>query len=234
MHGNLNPEPRKNMEKVAIFGGTFDPIHLGHLIVAETALSQLNLDLVIWVPTGHPPHKNGLAYVHRRAMVELAIANHPAFICSPVEVSPTGTDYAVKTLTALQAIYPQSQWSWIIGKDAFKTLPRWYGREKLIPACNWLVAPRPQSINTTSSPDQGKSRDEIDCCQEVVRAIASSNLKISWQLLQMPSVGISSSLIRQNCQWQRSIRYLVPEVIEAYITTYNLYKSPSRGNQVRD
>lgn len=219
------------MEKVAIFGGTFDPIHLGHLIVAQTALSQLNLDLVIWVPTGHPPHKNGLAYVHRRAMVELAIANHPAFICSPVETSPTGTDYAVKTLTALQAIYTQPQWSWIIGLDAFKTLPRWYGREKLIPACNWLVAPRPQSINATNhSPDPGKSRDEADCCQEVVRAIASLNLKISWQLLQMPSVGISSSLIRQNCQWQRSIRYLVPEAIEAYITTYDLYKSPPIGN----
>ncbi|MGB5961726.1 MAG: nicotinate (nicotinamide) nucleotide adenylyltransferase [Coleofasciculaceae cyanobacterium] len=219
------------MEKVAIFGGTFDPIHLGHLIVAQTAWSQLNLDLVIWVPTGHPPHKNGLAYVHRRAMVELAIANHPAFICSPIEVSPTGTDYAVKTFTALQAIYAQSQWSWIIGLDAFQTLPRWYGREKLIPACNWLVAPRPEGINATnSSPDQAKSRDEVECCQEVVRAIASSNLKISWQLLQMPSLGISSSLIRQNCYNQCSIRYLVPEVIETYIKTYNLYKSPPNGN----
>lgn len=225
---NLNPEPKRKMEKVAIFGGTFDPIHLGHLIVAQTAWSQLNLDLVIWVPTGHPPHKNGLAYVHRRAMVELAIANHPAFICSPVEVSPTGTDYAVKTFTALQAIYAQAQWSWIIGLDAFKTLPRWYGREKLIPACNWLVAPRPESINVTKiNPDQAKSQEDV------VRAIASSNLKISWQLLQMPSVGISSSLIRQNCYNQRSIRYLVPEVIEAYITTHNLYNDPTQRELIK-
>jgi len=210
------------MDKVAIFGGTFDPIHLGHLIVAQTALSQLNLDLVIWVPAGHPPHKNGLAYVHRRAMVESAIANHPAFICCPVETSPTGTDYAVKTLTALQAIYPQQQWSWIIGLDAFLTLPRWYGREKLIPACNWLVAPRPDSQNATNI--------SLDL-QEVVKQLASSNLKISWQLLQMPMIGISSSLIRQNCHSERSIRYLVPEVVEAYITTHNLYKSPPSGNQ---
>lgn len=209
------------MEKVAIFGGTFDPIHLGHLIVAETALSQLNLDLVIWVPSGHPPHKNGLAYVHRRAMVELAIANHPSFICSPVATLPTGTDYAVKTLTALQVIYPQQQWSWIIGLDAFLTLPRWYGREKLIPACHWLVAPRPPCQTAT------KKSPEL---QEVVKQLASSNLKISWQLLQMPTIGISSSLIRQNCHNGHSIRYLVPEVVETYITTHNLYKSPPRGN----
>lgn len=209
------------MEKVAIFGGTFDPIHLGHLIVAQTALSQLNLDLVIWVPTGHPPHKNGLAYVHRRAMVQLAIANHPAFIYSPLEISSTAKDYAVQTLAALQAIYPQSQWSWIIGKDAFLTLPRWYGREKLIPACNWLIAPRPHSPSANlKSPD----------IPEVIQQLASSNLNIRWQLLQMPLLGISSSLIRQNCHNGHSIRYLVPEVVETYITTHNLYKSQPIGN----
>ena len=213
------------MGKVAIFGGTFDPIHLGHLIVAETALSQLNLDLVIWVPTSKPPHKNGLAYIHRRAMVEKAIANHPAFILSPLETVQLGRDYAATSFATLQSLYPQQQWFWIIGRDAFLKLPRWYCREKLIPACHWLVAPRPDGI-------RGKDDEaEVDYCQAVARQITSSNLKISWQLLQMPSLGISSSLIRQYCQSGCSIRYLVPEVVEDYITTHNLYRNQPRASQ---
>lgn len=203
------------MGKVAIFGGTFDPIHLGHLIVAQTALSQLSLDLVIWVPAYHPPHKNGLAYTHRRSMVEYAIASHPAFICSPVETSQTGTDYAVKTLTALQDIYPQHQWSWIIGLDAFLSLPRWYGREKLIPACHWLVAPRPISHSDATT--------QTNWCQEVARQLAQQEITIRFSLLQMPELGISSSIIRQYYRNGRSIRYLVPEVVETYMTTHNLY-----------
>jgi nicotinate-nucleotide adenylyltransferase len=213
------------MVKVAIFGGTFDPIHLGHLIVAETALSQLNLDLVIWVPACHPPHKNGLAYAHRRSMVEDAIASHPAFVLSPLETVQAGTDYAVKTLTALQDLYPQQQWSWIIGKDAFLTLPRWYGRKKLIPACNWLVAPRPDGISAITHNHQQETETQAIWFQEVVRQLAQQNITICSSLLQMPELGISSSLIRQYCHSGRSIRYLVPEVVETYITTHNLYKS---------
>jgi nicotinate-nucleotide adenylyltransferase len=209
------------MGQLAIFGGTFDPIHWGHLVVAQTALSQLNLELVIWVPAGHPPHKTGLASVQRRLMVEFAIANHPAFILSPVESSPTETDYAIKSFTALQDLYPQNHWSWIIGIDAFLTLPRWHGREILIPACNWLVAPRPYFSDTTETLQIS--------CQKVVAQLAAQEIKIHWQLLQMPAIGISSSLIRQYCQSGRSIRYLVPEVIEDYITSQNLYAHQDIG-----
>lgn len=212
------------MGQLAIFGGTFDPIHWGHLVVAQTALSQLNLELVIWVPAGHPPHKTGLASVHRRLMVQYAIASHPAFILSPLETAPTGTDYAVQTFAALQELYPQNQWSWIIGIDAFLTLPRWYGRKKLIPACNWLVAPRSDFSNATKD-------TPYNCCQKVVEQLAEQEITIRWQLLQMPQLGISSSLIRQYCHSGRSIRYLVPEAVRTYITSQNLYANQDIGGQ---
>jgi nicotinate-nucleotide adenylyltransferase len=217
------------MGQVAIFGGTFDPVHWGHLLLAETALSQLGLDKVIWVPTRRPPHKQGLAYEHRRLMVERAIALNPAFGIASVETAHPDTDYAIETLAYLQDIYPNHQWYWILGLDAFQTLPLWYRREKLIPACYWLVAPRPgtraktDSLFTKSISAQEGNDTQESWCQQVTGQLASQDIPIRWQLLQMPPVGISSSLIRQYCRQRRSIRYLVPEDVRAYITTYNLY-----------
>lgn len=215
----------ENMGQMAIFGGTFDPLHWGHLIVAETAWSQLNLDQVIWIPTRHPPHKRGLAYEHRRLMVEQAIANYPAFVLSPLETASCATDYAITTLKNLQDVYPDHHWYWIIGRDAFQTLPRWYCREKLIPACDWLVAPRPLAVATTTNSPQEGIETPLNCCQQVVRQLARQNITIRWQMLQMPEVSISSSLIRQYCRSGRSIRDLVPEAVRTYITTHNLYAS---------
>ncbi len=221
------------MEQVAILGGTFDPVHVGHLIVAQTALSQLGLDRVIWVPARHPPHKESLAYEHRRSMVEKAIAGNSAFTISPLEIEPAKPDYAIATLAYLQTVYPNQQWHWIIGLDSFRTLPLWYCRERLIPSCQWLVAPRfvPVADTTTFSvSDRSDSRrkqqptaSDSSICQQVVRQLASQNILIRWQLLQMPTIGISSSLIRQNCRNGRSIRYLVPDKVRAYIRTHNLY-----------
>ncbi len=218
------------MGQVAILGGTFDPVHLGHLLMAETAISQLGLDRVIWVPAHRPPHKRGLTYEHRRLMVEKAIADNPAFVISPMESGHTGPDYAIGTLIHLQSNYPNCQWYWIIGLDAFQTLPRWYRREKVIPACNWLVAPRSLSVASIAalSVESPRPIQEIDAqytwlCQQVVGQLASQDILIRWQLLQMPLVSISSSLIRQYCLQHRSIRYLVSEDVRAYISTHNLY-----------
>jgi nicotinate-nucleotide adenylyltransferase len=218
------------MGQVAIFGGTFDPVHWGHLLMAETALSQLRLDQVIWVAADQPPHKRGLAYEHRRLMVESAITNNPAFVLSPTSIGHTGPDYAIGTLVHLQYIYPNCRWYWIIGLDAFQTLPRWYHREQLIPACEWLVAPRLVSVSSTTALFGESARQEKEIvaqygglCQQVAQQLASQDISIRWQLLQMPLVGISSSLIRRYCHQRQSIRYLVPEEVRAYIASHNLY-----------
>ncbi|HEY9728834.1 MAG TPA: nicotinate (nicotinamide) nucleotide adenylyltransferase [Chroococcales cyanobacterium] len=219
------------MEQLAILGGTFDPVHIGHLVVAQTALSQLGLDRVIWVPTRHPPHKQSLAYEHRRSMVEKAIAGNSAFAISPLDMDRAEPDYAIATLAYLQKVYPNQQWYWIIGLDSFQTLPLWYCRERLIPSCQWIVAPRfvPVADTTTfcdrsdSSYKQQPTTSDSWLCQQVVRQLAAQNILIRWQLLQMPTLGISSSLIRQYCRQNRSIRYLVPDNVRAYITAQNLY-----------
>lgn len=215
------------MRRVAILGGTFDPVHWGHLVLAETALSHLDLERVIWVPVQQPPHKRCSDYEHRRLMVEIAIAQNSTFVLEDRKINQSEPDYAISTLIDLQTTYPKRQWFWIIGLDAFGTLPRWYGRERLIPACDWLVAPRPlpNRIATSTSTDfqwetQTQSRG---LCQQVAKQLASQNILIRWQLLAMPPVGISSSLIRQYCRQGRSIRYLVPEDVRAYIAAHNLY-----------
>lgn len=221
------------MGKVAILGGTFDPVHWGHLVLAETAASQLNLDQVIWVPAYHPPHKKGLAYQHRRFMLETALADNPAFLLyeSEVETDRTGPDYAIATLSNLQETYPNSEWYWILGLDAFQTLPRWYLREKLIPACDWLVAPRPGDVAQEAPLFHTSDNSSLSFCQQVVQKLAEQNIPIRWQLLQMPEVGISSSLIRQFCCQGRSIRYLVPESVRTYINSHNLYLEAINPNK---
>lgn len=218
------------MGQVAILGGTFDPVHWGHLVLAETALSHLSLELVIWVPAYCPPHKRGQSYEHRRCMVELAIAGHSAFVLAPRKSGYAEPDYAINTLAELQEAYPNRHWSWIIGLDAFKTLPRWYCREQLVPACDWLVAPRPLPLMTTGaiSLTGANAQQQIEAqahglCQDVAQQLAAQTIPIRWQLLPMPSLAISSSLIRQYCRQGRSIRYLVPEAVRDYMTTHNLY-----------
>lgn len=219
------------MGQVGIFGGTFDPVHWGHLLAAQTALTQVGLEQVIWIPAHHPPHKDGLAYVHRRCMVERAIADNQAFTLVSAHSSPSEPDYAIGTLLQLQAIYPNCQWYWIIGLDAFQTLPRWYRRQELIPACNWLVVPRLISLKVTdllikiNHLHSGCENPLNWLCYHVVQQLAEQNISIRWQLLQMPLIGISSSLIRHSFHQGRSIRYWVPQAVQSYIETHNLYKN---------
>ena len=217
------------MQKVAIFGGTFDPVHWGHLLIAETALSQLGLDRAIWVPAPYPPHKLGMpagSLLHREAMVRLAIADHPAFLLYSVAANRPEPSYAIETLIDLQRLYPNTRWYWILGLDAFQSLPRWYRRQELIPACDWLVAPRlDPAIDARSH--QTAIAPMSDLCQQVSQQLESQFIPIRWSVLQMPCLGISSSLIRHYCHQSRSIRYLVPEAVRHYIMTHNLYQNCS-------
>ena len=134
------------MRKIAILGGTFDPVHWGHVLVAETAASQFGLDRVIWVPDRSPPHKGRpdlASFEQRRAMLALAIGDRPDFLLSPPEANPRGSSFAIETLLYLQKLYPGSRWYWIIGSDALLTLPKWHRCSEIGGLCDWLVAPRP-------------------------------------------------------------------------------------------
>lgn len=203
------------MRRLAIFGGTFDPVHWGHLILAEAALHQVPLEQVIWVPSFNPSYKQAATFEHRVEMVQQAIADNPKFAVSLVEQAHSGSSFAINTLINLSADHPDTRWYWIIGLDAFQTLPRWYLGQELAQLCEWLIAPRLLSGETIT-------QSEI-ICKQVVQKLTKPTFNIHWQLLNIPFVGLSSSLIRNMYNDGRSIRYLVPETVRAYIDNHNLY-----------
>ncbi|MGL5065335.1 MAG: nicotinate (nicotinamide) nucleotide adenylyltransferase, partial [Microcoleus sp.] len=140
------------MGKIAIFGGTFDPVHWGHLLVAEVAVSQFQLDRVIWLPDRVPVHKSRLdlaSFHSRREMVALAIARRRDFVLAPLEAN-AGTSFAIDTLLYLQNLYPDDRLYWIVGIDAFQTLPKWHRCGEIGGLCGWLVAPRPSLPDSES------------------------------------------------------------------------------------
>jgi nicotinate-nucleotide adenylyltransferase len=203
------------MQHIGIFGGTFDPIHWGHLVVAETALSQVPLEKVIWVPSLNPPHKQAVLFAHRWEMLKLGTRENPAFTVSPIETKRSGTSYAINTFMELSSCYANTHWYWIVGLDTFKSLPRWYRGHELAQMCDWLIAPRLLGAENIAQSEF--------ICKQVEQELKQHGLTIDWQLLNIPLIGISSSLIRQLCWEGRSIRYLVPESVRFYIQTHNLY-----------
>ncbi len=205
------------MQQLAIFGGTFDPVHWGHLIVAETALHQVPIEHVIWVPSLNPPHKQAALFQHRLEMVQKAIADQPAFTVSLVEIYRHGTSYAINTLIDLSTFYPNTHWYWIVGLDTFQTLPRWHRVDELAQLCHWLIAPRLIRGETIA--------ESQSICNQVEQELTKRSIHIHWQLLTIPLVGVSSSLIRDRCRDGQSIRYLVPESVRNYIAKHNLYGS---------
>lgn len=210
------------MRKVGIFGGTFDPIHWGHLLIAETALNQVALEHVIWVPTLRPHYRQATQFEHRLAMVQRAIGDRPAFTTVPSTADCS--TYAINTLLHLQAIYPNTYWYWILGLDTFQSLPRWYQRQELAASCDWLIAPR---LLSSVPKEQGIVQTQL-ICEQVVQQLKDVNYNIKWQILQVPLFEVSASLVRQYCRECRSIRYLVPESVRIYIINHNLYFDRSR------
>ncbi len=196
--------------KVAIMGGSFNPIHNGHLIMANQALHQCQLDEVLWIPAGDPPHKRlapGATSQDRLTMVKLAIASNPGFTCTDIEVQRSGRSYAVETLEMLTRQNPDIEWHWIIGLDALKDLTSWYRVERVVELCQWIVAPRVTGYSL-----------------EDVVTYVKQQLPIRYTALQAPYIEISSTSLRQQIQHDRSIRYLVPPEVETYIEQHHLYR----------
>ncbi|MEG4495246.1 nicotinate (nicotinamide) nucleotide adenylyltransferase [Microcoleus sp. D3_18_C4] len=238
------------MGKIAILGGTFDPVHWGHVLVAETAASQFNLDRVIWVPDRSPPHKERpdlASFEQRREMLALAIGDRPDFLLSPPSANPRGSCFAIDTLLYLQKLYPgDHRWYWIIGSDALLTLPKWYRCGEIAGLCDWLVAPRPTQGDrvTAESGEIGELSEWGDCPggkpidsggdwmqvqanavgRRVAEQMALMDVEIRWEVLSMAAIEISSSHIRRCCAERINLRYLVPEVVQTYIAAHQLYQ----------
>jgi nicotinate-nucleotide adenylyltransferase len=194
---------------IGVLGGTFDPIHMGHLVVAEEARIKLGFSEVLFVPAGQPWLKldrNITSAVHRVEMVRRAIADNPHFKLSTLEVERAGPSYTVDTLTMLKKqLGSEASLFFILGRDTLAELPLWKEPKKLVQLCRLVVAPR------LGSKDLKRLKTEIPGLLDKVIQ------------LDMPVIGISSSEIRQRRAQGLPIRYLVPLQVEQYIAGYKIY-----------
>ena len=196
--------------QVGLFGGTFNPVHCGHLAVAQRALDQFALDAVIWIPAGLPPHKplaSGASNHERLEMVKLAIGDCPQFYWSDLELRRPGRSFAIDTITQFKADYPHVQhWHWIIGADAIADLPTWHRASDVAGCCHWIVAPRPDMSG--------------DLLLDTVKQTLP-NLQATW--LTEVELAISSSTIRELLHRGKTVTDLVPLSVATYLKEMHLY-----------
>ncbi len=196
--------------KLGVLGGTFDPIHLAHLVLAERAYEQMGLDQVLWLPAGDPWRKADRAVSpaeHRLAMVRLAIRGNPAFQVCSLELERDGPTYSVDTLAELGQEHPDSELVFLLGWDALEDLPNWREPERLIQLARLAVASRSGEQLT---PDK------------LERLLPGLAARVVW--IEMPRLDISGTELRRRAAAGASLRYLVPEGVEAYIREQGLYR----------
>lgn len=198
--------------KIGIMGGTFDPIHIGHLVTAEAVRIEYNLDKVLFIPASNPPHKlHSLVTpaIHRYIMTILATYSNPYFFVSTLELERSGPSYTVDTVKTLIDCYGASaELYFITGADAVKDLPSWQDIDELLELCFFVAAARPGSISY------------ID---QVIKQFGARGRR-SIQRLATPELEISSTDIRERVKKGRSIKYIVPESVEDYIYKESLYR----------
>ncbi len=214
------------MTAVGVMGGTFDPIHIGHLAIAEEARESLQLDRILFVPAGRPPHKPADAVTdpeRRFVMVQLAIADNPAFAVSRIELDRAGPSYTADTVESL-AVGAEGSGeddvtaiTLILSAETFSDLPEWHEPERILDAARVAVVPR-----------EGYPAPDPDWLSE---AFPGREARVAY--LDGPLVGVSSTDIRERVAEGRSIRYLVPPSIEAYIAANHLYRTRPRPSNRR-
>jgi nicotinate-nucleotide adenylyltransferase len=199
--------------RIGVFGGTFDPVHLGHLILAEQCREQAQLDRVLFIPSARPPHKRDqplTAFRHRVEMMQFAVAGHPVFRIDELEEKRAGPSYTADTLEELRRRDPEAQLWLMIGADCVPDIPSWHEPARIISAAGLLIVARPGSPTWSDA----ELRTNLGMSPESV---------LNYQTVHMPLIEIASRDIRRRVREGRSIRFLVPRAVECYIETYHLY-----------
>ena len=205
-------------QQIGLFGGTFDPPHLGHLILASEAHSQLGLDRLLWILTPEPPHKQDqdiTSIEHRLAMVNLAIEDNPSFELSRVELDRPGPHYTLDTVEIIAERYPDADITPIIGGDSLSDLPKWHRPKELLYACHWVgVMRRPGE------------EPNLDALERKLPGISSKVHYVDAPLLEIASREIRSRIVNG-----RPYRYYLPAPVYEYINQHHLYQQSQIVNQ---
>jgi nicotinate-nucleotide adenylyltransferase len=197
--------------KTGLFGGTFDPIHLGHLIIAEDVREKLGLDRVIFIPARNPWLKADREISdgkHRLRMVKLAVASNPYFEMSAAEMERSGPSYTIDTVEAMKEEFgPGEELYFIAGSDAVADMPRWKDPERVMSLCRIVGVRRP-----------GAAEIDVEALRPLIPAVSSC-----LRVIDVPQIDISSTVIRERIRAGLSIRYLVTDEVEEYIHEHKLY-----------
>lgn len=211
---------RSGPRKIGLFGGTFDPIHIGHLRSAEEVAEALGLERILFVLAAHPPHKGGRAHAsegHRWEMLRMALEGNPRFEPSDVELKKDGPSYSVETVSYFRKAMPDAEIFFILGADAFLEIETWKEYQRLLSLSNFAVMRR-----------RGLQED-----LKVIEALGYQRAKEGLYLhpsgtrlhfLSVTPIGVSSTQVREAVKHGRSIRYLVPQRVEEYIRRHSLYR----------
>jgi nicotinate-nucleotide adenylyltransferase len=201
------------VKRIGIMGGTFDPLHYGHLVAAEMARNEFRLEKVIFIPTGNPPHKMGREITNPEArfqMVKLATEDNLSFGVSRIEIERIGHSYTVDTLRELHQLYPEHEIYFITGSDAFREIFTWKDFESALELCHFIGASRP-------------GFDAEEFMQDLQAAHPEFFTRM--HLLEVPALAISSTDIRSRVRKNQPIRYLLPEAVRLYIERESLYQN---------
>lgn len=202
--------------KIGLMGGTFDPIHVGHLVTAEEARQQFDLDYVIFVPAGVPPHKDSETISlpeHRYLMTSLAVMSNPAFFVSRIEIEQQEPTYTIDTVKHFGSWKnPEPEVFFITGADAILEIFTWKDYEELLRLCTFIAVSRP-----------GYSLDRFH--ETLDRTLPEMRQKV--HLLEIPALAVSSTFIRERVALGKTIKYLTPEPVEQYIKKHDLYRVTS-------
>jgi nicotinate-nucleotide adenylyltransferase len=217
-----------NEERIGLLGGTFNPVHEGHLRAAEEVRMRFTLARVLFIPSYIPPHKQtaGMASPEDRfAMVELAVRPYPRLMASAIEIEAEERSYSIITLNKVNALYPDARAFFILGVDAFLEIETWKSYREVLERCRFIVISRPDfalSAARTALPSEfdGAFHDVTEPGD--VRADVLERFRIF--LLSIPALDISSTEIRLRVKGGRSLRGLVPRPVEEYISAKNLYQ----------
>lgn len=197
--------------RTGIMGGTFNPVHNAHLLIAELAREEFKLDRIIFMTGGNPPHKDGaISPQHRFNMTHIAIEGNERFIDDDFEINRPEKSYTVNTLEYLKEKYPDDELFFIVGEDSLEDLPTWYEPERILEMCSLLVFPR-------------KSRETLmGTLNKMTDKFGKRILPIS-----APVIGLSSTDIRKRIRDGKTVKYMIPDRVIEYIKQHNLYGEPN-------
>jgi nicotinate-nucleotide adenylyltransferase len=217
--------------KVGIFGGTFNPIHYGHLRAAEEVRERLRMDRILFIPSGSPPLKTKelSKAEHRYEMTRLAILDNPSFELSDMECRRAGKSYTLNTIEELKQAGPDTAFYFILGIDAFLDIPNWWRPDRLVTLTDFIIISRPESrfVDLRVSPYLKISQSALKDLDASVTDICTAEIKKDGKafLVRLTTpIGSSSTVIRTLVRQGKSVKYLLPPNVQSYIISNGLYK----------